>query len=119
MRVKSRNPLAEYLRISELGDEPQIERRADNGIRDQVGNMAGDGQDQVVMLRRHDLDVGAERLPEPRQALDRGRVGVLRRREDAPAVDEKLGKAGIGPRVLGAGDRMRGNEMNAGRYVRR
>jgi hypothetical protein len=81
--------------------------------------MAGDGQDQVVMLRRHDLDIGAERPPEPRQALDRGRVGVLRRCENAPAVDEKLGEAGIGSGMLGARDWMRGNEMNTSRYVRR
>ena len=119
MRVKSRNPLAEYLRISELGDQAQVERRANDGVCDQMGDMAGDGQDQIVMLRRHDLDVGAKRLPEPRQALDRGRLGVFRRCEDAPAVDEKLGEAGVGAGVLGAGDRMRGNEIDTGRHVRR
>ena len=46
-------------------------------------------------------------------------VGVGRRRQDAPAVDEQLGEAGVGPGILGAGDRMRGHEMHAGGKVRR
>ena len=35
-----------------------------------------------------------------------------RRREDAPAVDEQLGEAGVRPRILGARDRMRRHEMH-------
>ena len=92
---------------------------ADDGVGDQMRQMAGDRQHQVVMLGRHGLDVGAERAPERGEPLDRGRVGVRRRREDAPAVDEQLGEAGIGAGMLGAGDRMRGHEMHAGRQVRR
>ena len=47
------------------------------------------------------------------------RVGAFGRRQDAPAVDEQLGEAGVGAGVLGAGDRMRGHEMHAGGQVRR
>ena len=39
-------------------------------------------------------------------------VGVRRRRQDAPAVDEQFGEAGVGAGILGAGDRM-GRERNA------
>ncbi len=53
------------------------------------------------------------------EAFDGGLVGVFRRREDAPAVDEQLGEAGVRPGVFGAGDGMAGNEMNAGGDVRR
>ncbi len=51
--------------------------------------------------------------------LDRLRVRALRRRQDAPAVFEQLGEAGVGPGIFGAGDRMGGNEMHAFRQVRR
>ena len=71
-----------------------------------------------MVLGRHVADLGAEAAPERRQALDRGRVGILRRREDAPAVDEQLGEARIRTGMLGAGHRMRGHEMDAGRQVR-
>ena len=113
MRVKSRKPPAEYFRISELGDVAKVERGADDVVGDQVRHVAGHGQNQIVMFRRHDLDAGAERLPELRQPFDGGCVGVFRRRQDAPAVDEQLGEAGIGPGIFGAGDRMARNEMDA------
>ncbi len=44
---------------------------------------------------------------------------LLRRREDAPAVDEQFREAGIGAGVLGAGDRMRRHEGCIGRQMRR
>ena len=46
-------------------------------------------------------------------------LGALGRRQDAPAVDEQLGEAGVGAGVFGAGDGMRGHEVDAGGQVRR
>ena len=40
------------------------------------------------------------------------------RRQDAPAVDEQFGKAGVGPGIFGAGDRMRRHEMHVLRQMR-
>ena len=75
-------------------------------------HMAGDGEDQVVVLGRHDFDIGAERFPEPGQPFYRGGIGILWRRENAPPVDEQLRETGIGAGMFGAGDRMAGNEMD-------
>ena len=80
--------------------------------------MTGDRQHQVVMLGRHGFDIGAERAPERGEPLDGAGIGPFRRRENAPAVDEQLGKAGIGAGMLGAGDRMGRNEMHAGGQMR-
>ena len=77
--------------------------------------MAGDREHQVMMIRRHDLDLGAEAGPELAQLFDRGGIGPFRRRENAPAVDEEFGEAGIGTGVFGAGDGMGGNEVDARR----
>ena len=41
-----------------------------------------------------------------------------RRRQDAPAVDEQFGEAGVGAGILGAGDRMRRDEMHVRRQMR-
>ena len=46
------------------------------------------------------------------------RVGAFGRREDAPAADEQFGKAGVRAGMLGAGDRMGGDEMHARRQMR-
>ena len=81
--------------------------------------MAGDRQHQVVMVGRHDLDLGAERGPERAQPLDRGTVSAFGRGQDAPAVDEELGETGIGTGMLGAGNRMRRNEVHAFGQMRR
>lgn len=72
-----------------------------------------------MMIRRHDLDLGTHRRPERAQAIGGSRINALRRGEDAPAVDEELGEAGIGTRMLGACDGMRRHEMDAFRQVRR
>ena len=82
-------------------------------------DVAGHGQHQIVMFGRHNLDAGAERLPELRQPLHGGLVGILGRCENAPAVDEQFGEAGVGTGMFGAGDRVPGNEMHAGGNVRR
>ena len=87
-----------------MRDTLKLIRRAYDCIGDQMRQMAGDRQHHVVMIRRHDLDLGAERGPERAQPLDRVRVGALRRRQNAPAVDEQLGETGIGSGMLGAGN---------------
>ena len=81
--------------------------------------MARDRQHQVVMVGRHDLDLGAHAGPERAQRFDGHRIGAIGRREDAPAVDEEFGEAGVGTGMFGAGDRMGGDEMNIARQMRR
>ena len=112
MRVKSRKPPAENLITSERVTVCEIVGGADDGVGDQMRQMAGDGEHQVVMLGRHGLDIGAEQPPERGELFDRLGVGAFGRRQDAPAVLEQLGKAGIGTGMLGAGDRMGRHEMN-------
>ena len=61
---------------------------ADDGVGDQMRQMAGDRQHHVMMVRRHDLDLGAEPGPERAQFVYRSWIGSFRRRENAPAIDE-------------------------------
>ena len=114
MRVKSRKPPAENLITSDEVTCCELVGGADDGVGDQMRQMAGDREHEVMMIRRHDLDLGAERGPERAQLLGRVGIGAFRRGQDAPAVDEELGEAGIGTGMLGAGDGMRGNEMHVG-----
>ena len=81
--------------------------------------MARYREHQVVMLRRHDFDARAERFPELQEPLDGGLVGILRRRQDAPAIDEQLGESGVRSGVFSAGHGMAWDEMDAGRNVGR
>ena len=80
--------------------------------------MAGDGQHQIVMLGVMISTSAPQRLPEGGELLDRLRRRCRRRRQDAPAAVEQLGKAGVGAGIFGAGDRMAGNEMHASRQMR-
>ena len=91
---------------------------ADDGVGDQMRQMAGDAQHQVMVVGRHGFDIGAELPPERRELLDRRFVGVRRRRQDAPAVDEQFGEAEVGAGMLGARDRVRRDEMHMLRQVR-
>ena len=100
------------------GDLRQLVGGADDGVGDQMRQMAGDREHEIMVVRRHGLDPGAHRSPERPQFLCRGRIGALRRRQDAPAIDEKLGKAGIGAGVLGAGYRMCRHEMDVSGQMR-
>jgi hypothetical protein len=101
MRVKSRKPGGEFydLRRRHLFE---FVRRADDGVGDQMWQVAGDRQHQVVMIGRHDLDFGAHAGPERTQGFDGHGIGAIGRREDAPAVDEQFGETGIGAGVLAA-----------------
>ena len=101
-----------------LGDGLEIGGGADDVVGDEMRHVAGDGEHEIVVLRRHHLDIGAERAPEGRERLDGGRIGAGRRRQDAPAVLEEFGEAGVGPGIFGAGDRMGRHEMNALRQMR-
>ncbi len=93
---------------------------ADDRIGDEMRQMAGDRQHQIVMLRpawsRHWRRARARTPRAVRPAFGSVAFG---RRQDAPAVDEQFGEAGIGTGILGAGDRMRRNEMHARRQMRR
>ena len=80
--------------------------------------MAGDGQHHVVMVGRHDLDLGAKSGPERAQFFHRRGIGALGRRENAPAIDEQFSETGIRTGVLGTGDGMRRNELRACRQMR-
>ena len=42
----------------------QFVRGADDGVGDQMRQMAGDGEHQIVVIRRHGLHIGAEQPPE-------------------------------------------------------
>jgi hypothetical protein len=97
----------------------ELVRGADNGVGDQMRQMAGDGEHEVMMIRRHHLDLGAHRGPERAEPVGCARIGSFRRRQDAPAVDEELGETGIGARMFGARDGMRRHEMDVGRQMRR
>ena len=118
MRVKSRKPPAENLSTSERVTVSKLVGRADDGVGDQMRQMAGDREHQVVMLRRHDLDVGAEQAPERSEPLHRLWVGPLGRRQNAPAILEQFGEAGVGAGMLGARDRMGRHEMHIVRQMR-
>ena len=77
MRVKSRKPPAENFITSRARHLRRVVGGADDGVGDQMRQVAGDRQHQVVVLGRHDLDVGAERAPERGELLDRRRVGAF------------------------------------------
>jgi hypothetical protein len=101
-----------------LGHRLQVVRRADDVVGDDVRQVRDDGEHHVVVLGVHGVDVGAAAPPEFRQPLQRLRIGAGQRREDAPAVLEQVGEAGIRTRFFRAGQRMAGDEMHAGRHVR-
>ena len=81
--------------------------------------VAGDRQHPVVMVGVHELDIGADAPPHFGDAVDRGAVGARRRRQDAPALAEQLGKARFGAGMLGAGDRVARHQRDAPRQQRR
>ena len=76
MRVKSRKPPAENCSTSERVTWLELVGGADDGVGDEMRQVAGDAEHEVVMLGRHGFHVGAEEPPERREALDRGLVGA-------------------------------------------
>ena len=72
--------------------------------------MRGDRQHPVVVLGRHGLDHAAGGAPQAGDHAHRLRIGVLDRRQDAVASFEQGGERGLGPGMLRARDRMRGDE---------
>ena len=77
MRVKSRKPPAENFSTSERVTVCNLVGGADDGVGDQMRQMAGDGEHQVVVIGRHGLHIGAEQAPERGELLDRRRIGAL------------------------------------------
>ena len=102
-----------------LGDLFEIGGGADDIVGDEVRHVARDGKDEVVMGGRHDLHIRTQRLPEGLHLRHMIRIGARRRREDAPAIAEELGEAGIGTGMFGPCDRMGGHETDARRQMRR
>jgi len=82
----------------------ELSAGADDGIGDQLRQMAGDREHGIVEVRRHDLDLGGERLSRTPAVFIASAVRYLqaRRFRMHTAVDEQLGKPGNG-RKLGAG----------------
>ena len=119
MRVKSRKPPAENLMTSDLSVVLEIGRGADDGVGDEMRQMRGDGEHLVVMRRRpwSTTCMPAASHSAVTRASAAG-VAVRQRRQDAPAVVEQLGEAGLGAGMLGAGDGMPGHEMHARRHER-
>ena len=114
MRVKSRKPPAENFITSDCGDLLEVGGRADDVVGDQMRHVAVMASTRSWCAGVHRLDPGAEPLPQ-RAHLARPppRRVVRQRRQDAPAVLEQLGEAGVGAGMFGAGHRMAGHEMNA------
>ncbi len=63
----------------------EVGRRTDDVVGDQMRQMAGDREDEIMMLGRHYFDIGARCRPEVGEAFHRLRVGAFGRRQDAPA----------------------------------
>ena len=95
MRVKSRKPPAENLITSRLGHLFDVGGGADDVEGDQMRDVAGDGEHDVVVLGRHGLDRRAEPAPQRGDLLHRRLAAPLARGEDAPAAVEQFGKARV------------------------
>ncbi len=93
-----------------LGHTLQIAGGADDGIGNQVRQVAGNREHQIVMPRVHDLDIGTQRLPENLEALDRELRSAFRRGQYAPAALKQCRKARVWSAFLGTGNRMRRND---------
>ena len=113
MRVKSRKPLAEYLITSPSVTCFEVVGGADDIVGDQMRQVRGDGQHQVVMRGVHHIDLAPSRCQKCFSRSHRRRVGARRRRQDAQRPSNRLGEAGVGAGILGAGDGWAGNEMHA------
>jgi hypothetical protein len=100
-----------------LGHFFKVRSGAHDGIGDEVGQVAGHCQHEVVMGRFHHLDFGAEPFPERADTRDRLVRSAFGRGQDAPAAHEQRGKARVGPALLGARDRMGGNKGMAGQRL--
>ena len=71
----------------------QVTRRAHRIIGDQMRQMGGHRQHQIVMGGIHDIDRGAQPLPEFLDACHRRGVCAFDRRKDRPALVEQAGEA--------------------------
>ncbi len=96
------------------GDFLQIAGGADDGVGDQVRDMAGDGEHAIMVRGFHHFDPRSQRLPERHQRGDLVLVCAAGRSEDAPALVEEAGKACVRPRLLGARHRVRRDDVMAG-----
>ena len=75
----------------------EIGGRADDIVGDEMRNVAGDRQHQIVMRRRHHLDIRSDRLPKRPHALDGARIGALRRRRMHHRLTNNVANPASGP----------------------
>ena len=71
-----------------------------------------------MVIGAHRDDAHAAHLPHPADCFNSLRRCFREGCQDTPAVAKQLGEAGLGSRMLGSGDRVSGDEMNAGRNMR-
>ena len=79
--------------------------------------MAGDGEDQVMMFGIHDLDIGAKLFPEGLDLFDIALCCIFRWGQYAPAFVEQSRKSGIGTAMFGSGDGMGRDNPRAGKGI--
>ena len=104
---------------SRLGHRLQIVGRADDVVGDDVRQMRDDGQHHVVMLAGPSCRCWSRSARQNSDSFSSAvRIGAGQRREDAPAIFEQFGKAGIRAGFFRARERMAGNEMHAVRHMR-
>ena len=77
-----------------LGHFLEVSCRANDIVSDQVRHMARDREHEIVMLRRHHVHFGTAGMPEFFQPRHGGGIAAGKRREDAPALEKQVGKAG-------------------------
>ena len=118
MRVKSRKPPAENLMTSDLRLLLEVGRGADDRIGDQMRQVRGHRQHLVVMVGAHRDD--------PHAGVRHSRPTFDHRSDAVPGGGVRMHKRpsnssanpASGPGMFGAGDRMAGDEMDAGRKMR-
>ena len=81
-------------------------------------HMAGDGQHEIMVGRRHGLDIGPGFPPERADTRHRARICPFGRRHNAPAVGKQRGKASVRPRIFRARHRMGRHQMHVARQNR-
>ena len=118
MRVKSRNPAAEYSNDFAVGDLRQMISHTDHRIGNQVRRVADHGHHKIMVRSIHHIDLRAHRLQQPTQPRKCRRLGVRSGGQQPPAVPEQRRKARTRPGMFGARHRMTGNELHILRDMR-
>ena len=75
------------------------------------------GEDKIMMVGIHDLNLASRTPPQLSYAADSGGMRPFRRRQNTPPTFEQFGESSLGTRVFRARDRMAGNQMDPVRDV--